>query len=77
MASMIHQTVVYKMLRSGGSFDIKFWKKDGSIVVAENVVCTSSHFRGDTVNFKFLNSGQIRKVKMSTIFEINGMEIFL
>lgn len=77
MARIIHLTVVRKMLQSGGSFDIKFWKSDGSIVVAENIVCTSTNYQGNTANFKFLDSGQFRKIRMVTLFEINGMEIFI
>ena len=77
MAKMIHLTVVRKMLNSGGSFDLKYWKKDGSIVQADNVVCTSTNFHNNTANIKHLNSGEFRKVKMIALFEINGIEIFI
>jgi hypothetical protein len=65
------------MLNSGEAVSLKFWKKDGSIVVANNVICTSSFHDGNTFNFKFLDSGQFRKVKAITIFEINDLEVHI
>jgi len=56
---------------------IRFWKKSGEIVVANNVVCTSSFFKNDTVNIRFLNSGEIRKIRLSSIFEFNNQEVCL
>lgn len=58
------------------AMDIKFWKQDGSIVHANNVICTSSYFSNNTINIKFLTSKQFRKVRVISIFEINGMEVF-
>lgn len=77
MASVVHMTTARKMLESGDALDVKFWKSDGSIVHANNVICTSSSFRHNTVNLKFLTSKQFRKVRVVSIFEINGMEVFM
>lgn len=77
MAAAIHINTAREMLRSGDALDLKFWKTDGTIVHANQVICTSSHFKGNTVNLKFLTSNQFRKVRMVTIFEINGMEVFM
>lgn len=65
------------MLKTGEAVSIKFWKEDGSIVVADNVICTSSYHHGNSFNFKFLGSGQFRKVRAVSIFEINNMEVYL
>lgn len=77
MASAVHINTAREMLRSGDELDLKFWKSDGSIVYANNVICTSSHFKGNTANIKFLTSGQFRKIRVISIFEINGMEVFI
>lgn len=77
MASAIHFNTVRQMLRSGDAIDVKFWKSDGTIVHANNVICTSTNYQNNTVNLKFLTSKQFRKVRMVSIFEINGMEVFM
>jgi hypothetical protein len=77
MANLIHINTLRQMLRSGAAVSLKFWAKDGSTVSAENVICTSSHHRGNTFNLKFLNSGVFRKVRAVTIFEINDLEVFI
>lgn len=65
------------MLRTGDICSVKFWKKDGSIVVANQVICTSDYYENNTFNLKFLESGVFRKVRAITIFEINDMEVFI
>lgn len=77
MASSIHITTARKMLSSGDPMDIRFWKADGSIITANNVICTSSNFANNTINIMFIESKQIRKVRVISIFEINGMEVFI
>jgi hypothetical protein len=66
-----------EMLNSGQVVSLKFWKDDGSIISADNVICTSSYYHGNTFNLKFLNSGLFRKVRAVTIFEINDLEVFI
>ena len=73
---LVHINTMRKMLNSGEIVSIKFWKDDGSIAVADNVICTSSYHHGNTFNIKFLNSGLFRKVRAVTIFEINDLEVF-
>ncbi len=65
------------MLNSGEAVSLKFWKDDGSIVSANNVICTSSYHHGNTFNLKFLDSNLFRKVRAITIFEINDQEVFI
>lgn len=69
---MLHLAQARKIIESREPFNIGFWKKDGEIVYAENVVCTSSYFHGNTFNLKFIVSEQIRKIKAVLIFDING-----
>lgn len=77
MATMVHMNTARTILESGNAVDVKFWEKDGTIVSANNVICTSTYYRNNTANLKFRESGEFRKVRMITIFEINGMEVFL
>jgi hypothetical protein len=74
---MLHLANARKIIESGEPFDCRFWKRNGEIVTAENVVCTSSYFHGNTFNLKFLNSEQFRKVKAVLIFEVSGEEVYL
>ena len=74
---LVHISTLRKMLRAGGELNIKFWDTNGNIIVANQVVVTSSHFKPETVNIKFIISGAIRKVHVVTIFEINDMEVYI
>lgn len=74
---MLHLADARKMLDSGQPCDIAFWKRNGEIVYARNVVCTSSNFQRNTFNLKWIASGEIRKIRAILIFNINGEEVFL
>lgn len=73
---MIHLTKVRKVIDTGNLFSMKFWKKDGEVVFAQNVISTSSYHGNNTINIKFTN-GEFRKVKAIRIFEFNGEEVCL
>lgn len=74
---MVHVSVVRNELRKKEPVNIKFWKADGSIIIANNVVMTSSFFDNDTINLKWLSSNEFRKIRMWSIFEFNGEEVCL
>lgn len=74
---MIHTNDARKILLSKEEVDIKYWKADGSIMMARNVVCISSYHKNNTLNIKFMTSGEIRTIRMFCIFEINKKEIHL
>ena len=74
---MLHLATARKMLETHEPCNIGFWKRNGEIVRANNVVCTSSYFRGNTFNIKFLDSEEFRKIKAVLIFEINDMEVYV
>jgi len=74
---MLHLSQARQLLESHDPLDISFWKQNGEIVHAHNVVCTSSYFHGNTFNLKFLDSGQFRKVKALLIFNVSGEEVFV
>lgn len=57
-------------------FSLKFVKSSGDVVSADNVVMTSSHSLGRTINILFPN-GQIRKVRTASIIEFNNVKTFM
>lgn len=74
---MLHLSDARKIIESHKPFDVSFWKRNGEIVHARNVVCTSSYFHGNTFNLKWIDSEEIRKVKALLIFNVNGEEVFV
>lgn len=66
-----------KILDSGAEVDLKLWElKTGNILVYNKVRCISSYFRGGTRKVRLPN-GQIREFRDVTLFEINGLEVYL
>lgn len=74
---MLHINQLRAILRAHQPFDCKVWKANGEIAVYTNVVAISTYFKNGTANLKFLNSGQIRKVPVLFIFEVNDEEIYI
>ena len=78
MANLIHINVMRQMLKSGEPVSLKFWRQEaGAIVSLDNAFGPSSHHRGNSFRFKLLTSGQWRKVRAITVFEINDLEVFI
>lgn len=73
----IHINEARIILRSKQELDLKFWEKDGSIVNCNHVICISDNYKNNTFNIKFMVSGEIRRIRAVSIFEINGMEVYL
>ena len=57
-------------------FNIVFCTSNGTIV-SGRVTCTSSNFVNDTFNFKFVDSGEFRKVHAPLILQYNNKEVML
>jgi hypothetical protein len=74
---MIGLKEVHEILASRQPVDIKFWKGDGENVTAESVICTSSYYENNTANIRFPDSGEIRKLFVPAVFEINKQEVAL
>jgi len=74
---MIHIKVVRDILRQGKPFSCLVWKKDGEIMACMDVVCTSTNFQRNTANLLFIESRQVRKVRIISIFEINDEEVII
>lgn len=58
-------------------FSFKAVKKNGEIITGENCVLTSSHSKTRSMNIKWLDSGEIRKLKLIQFIELNGTEVTL
>ena len=74
---MPHINEARKTLNSHDPCNIEFVTKKGEWVVAKDVVCTSSFHHGNTVNIKFRNSEEFRKVKVVLIMSVNNQEVYL
>lgn len=75
---MIHTSLLRKILRDNVPFNCKVWKiSTGEILTYNNVVCTSSNFERNTANLLFVESREVRKVRIICIFEVNDVEIYI
>jgi hypothetical protein len=73
---MIHLGNIHKVV-SKGEFSFRFVERGGDIVTGRRCVCTSFFSRGRTMNVRWCESNQVRKIRRCTIIEINGEEVFL
>ena len=49
----------------------------GELIQGSNCIVTSSNYRNNSRNIKFLDSGEIIKLRYYSFIEINGIEITL
>ncbi len=73
---MLHISQINKQVERG-EFSIRFVEKSGAIVYGPRCICTSFHSSGRTMNLKFCDSEQIRKVRRNSVIEFNGEEVVL
>lgn len=76
MAS-IHLSTARRILQAPEPVDLKCWTKSGAILELHNAIPLRYNFYEGTQQFKILASRQIRTIRLSLIFELNGCEIFL
>lgn len=57
-------------------FSARVFKKDGSVALFENAVCTSSYHKG-TMNFYVPASNAVRTIRTIFLIELNGKEVVL
>jgi hypothetical protein len=74
---MIHINDVRRILQDGKPFNCRIWKKNGTIMNCNNVVCSSSNYSRSTANLIFMDSNQIRTVRVIAIFEVSDEEVIL
>ena len=73
---MLHISQLHKQVERG-EFSIRFVEKSGAIVHGQRCICTSFHSSGGTMNLKFCDSEQIRKVRRVSVIEFNTEEVVL
>lgn len=74
----IHLNDARKILDSGQPCNLRVWKlSTGDILVYKGVRCVGSHFRGGIHRILLPNSTLLREFRDVTLFEINGMKVFL
>lgn len=78
MIKVIHRLDAIRLLESGQPFNIRVWKlSTGDIIDYKGIRCVGSHWRGGTHKILLPNSGLIREFRDISMFEINGMTIYL
>jgi hypothetical protein len=77
MSKLIHINDARKLLERRNPVSLKCFTSKGELMICNNVVVTSSYFKGKTFNIRFLSSGEIRKIKSVCLIEINGQEVYL
>lgn len=74
----IHLNDARKILDSGQPCNLRVWKlSTGDILEYKGVRCVGSHFRGGIHRILLPNSQLLREFRDVTLFEINGMKVFL
>jgi len=73
----MHIAQARQLIESKDPVDLSFFTKKGEIIHARRVVCLSSNYKRNTFNIKFLENGEIRKVRATLMFNISGEEIYL
>lgn len=73
---MVHIGSLYKTIENI-EFSIAFVKENGEKIQCTDCICTSFYSKGKTLNIKLLKSGQVRKVRRSSIINFNGEEAYL
>ena len=58
-------------------FDIQIVKRENGAVVSGRAVCTSTNWHRNTINLKFIASGEVRKFHAPLIIAFNGKEVML
>jgi hypothetical protein len=76
MTAMLHISQLHKLVEKG-EFSIVFVASEGYKVSTDRAICTSFHSLGRTMNIKFCDSEQIRKIRRCTIISFNGQEVCL
>lgn len=73
----IHLSTAIKMLESPEPVDLVVLTKSGELRSYNNVVGLNRQHYAGSRNIKFINSGEIRKIRDCLILQINSLEVFL
>lgn len=73
----MHISELHTFVADDREFSMKFVISLGEVVEVKRCVCTSFYSKGRTINIKFLDSGEFRKVIRWSILEINNQPLYL
>ena len=74
----IHRRDAFRLLEDGKPHDLRVWKiSTGDILHYKNAVCCGMHKRGGTHRISIPLSGVIREFRDITLFEIDGLKVYL
>lgn len=79
MANMIHVSKIFELAQTLGRFSIAWVAEDGHRVIVPDARLTAGgfHSTGRTMNIVCSGSGEIRTVKIDTMVEFAGKEVFI
>lgn len=77
--TMIHVSKIFELAQVVKRFSIAWVSESGRRIYIDDAVFTSGGYYslGRTMNIRCVASGEIRKVKVDTIIEFNGQEVFI
>ena len=76
--SALHRRDAIRLLEDGQPHDLRVWKiSTGDILHYKGAVCCGAHQRGGTHRIRLPLSGVIREFRDITMFEIDGLSIYL
>ena len=74
----LHRRDAIRLLEDGQPHDLRVWKiSTGDILHYKGAVCCGAHQRGGTHRIRIPLSGVIREFRDITLFEIDGLKIYL
>lgn len=74
----LHRRDALRLLEDGQPHDLRVWKlSTGDILLYKRAVCCGSHLRGGTHRIRLPLSGLVREFRDITLFEIDGLKVYL
>lgn len=77
-AKALHRRDAFRLLEDGKPHVLRVWKiSTGDILHYKNAVCSGMNKRGGTHRISIPLSGVIREFRDITLFEIDGLKVYL
>ena len=76
MENKIHISTARQMLISPEPLDLVVLTTKGELREYKNVIGLKPHHYAGSRNIKFIDSGEIRKIRDCLILAVNGLEVF-
>ena len=74
----LHRRDAFRLLEDGQPHDLRVWKiSTGDILHYKNAVCSGMHKRGGTHRIRLTLSGVFSLFRAITLFEIDGLKVYL